>query len=115
MNLNLVNEITKSQLRSDLPSLRVGQTLKLDITISEGEKTRTQSYEGLLIKIQGSGIGKTITVRKISNGIGVERTFPVHSPVISKISVIKNGKVRRAKLYYLRSLTGKAARIKEVR
>lgn len=115
MNLNLVNEITKEQLKSDLPELRPGQTVRVDVKIKEGDKTRIQAYEGVVIKIQGSGIGKTFTVRKISSGVGVERTFPINSPVIDKVTVIRTGKVRRARLFYLRDRAGKSARIKEVR
>ena len=115
MNLNLVNEITKDQMKTDLPSLRPGQTVRVDVKIKEGDKSRIQAYEGVVIKIQGSGIGKTFTVRKVSSGVGVERTFPVHSPIIDNITVIRQGKVRRAKLYYLRNRSGKSAKLKEVR
>ena len=115
MNLNLVNEITKNQLKTDLPDLRPGQTVKVDVMIKEGDKSRIQVFEGIIIRIQGRGIGQTFTVRKMSSGIGVERTFPVHSPLIDKITVVRRGKVRRARLYYLRGLSGKAARIKEIR
>lgn len=115
MNLNLVNEITKEQLKDNLPELRPGQTVRVDVKIKEGDKTRIQAYEGVVIKIQGSGIGKTFTVRKISSGVGVERTFPINSPVIDKVTVIRTGKVRRARLFYLRDRAGKSARIKEVR
>lgn len=115
MNLNLVNEIAKAQVRTDLPELKAGQTVKVDVKIKEGDKTRIQVFEGVIVKTQGSGIGKTFTVRKMSSGVGVERTFPINSPVIDKITVTRVGKVRRAKLYYLRSRSGKSARIKEVR
>ncbi len=115
MNLNLVNEISKSQLRNDIPDFKAGCTVRVDVRIKEGDKSRIQAYEGVVIKRQGSGIGETFTVRKMSNGVGVERTFPVHSPIIDKITVLRVGKVRRAKLHYLRGLSGKAARIKEVR
>ena len=115
MNLGLVNEITKDQMKTDLPELRPGQTVRVDVKIKEGDKSRIQAYEGIIIKIQGSGIGKTFTVRKLSSGVGVERTFPVHSPIIDKITVIRNGKVRRAKLYFLRQRTGKSAKVKEIR
>lgn len=115
MNLNLVNEITKAQMRTDLPELKSGMTVKVDVKIKEGNKERIQAFEGLVIKVQGSGIGTTFTVRKLSSGVGVERTFPLHSPVIDKITVLRVGKVRRAKLYYLRGRSGKSARIKEVR
>ena len=115
MKLNLVNEITKDQIRTDLPVFRSGCTVRVDVRIREGEKSRIQAFEGVVVKVQGGGIGQTFTVRKISNGVGVERTFPVNSPIIDKIVVIKKGKVRRNKLHYLRGLSGKAARIKEVR
>ena len=115
MNLNLVKEITKDQLKTDLPDIRSGMTVRVDVKIKEGDKSRIQAFEGVIIKISGSGIGETFTVRKMSNGVGVERTFPVHSPLIDKITVLRVGKVRRAKLYYLRGRSGKSARIKEVR
>ncbi len=115
MNLNLVNEITKDQLKTDLPELRAGMTVRVDVMIKEGDKSRIQAFEGMVIKVQGSGIGQTFTVRKLSNGVGVERTFPVHSPLVDKITVLRVGKVRRSKLYYLRGRSGKSARIKEVR
>ena len=115
MNLNLVNEITKSQMKTNLPELRPGMTVKVGVKIKEGDKTRVQAFEGIIIRIKGSGIGETFTVRKLSNGVGVERTFPLHSPIIDNIEIIRSGKVRRAKLYYLRNRAGKSARIKEVR
>ena len=115
MNLNLVNEITQSQMRNDLPEIKAGMTIRVDVKIKEGNKERIQAFEGIVIKVQGSGIGETFTVRKLSSGVGVERTFPINSPLIDKITVIRVGKVRRAKLYYLRSRSGKSARIKEVR
>ncbi|MBQ1447761.1 MAG: 50S ribosomal protein L19 [Erysipelotrichaceae bacterium] len=115
MNLNLVKEITKNQMKTDVPELRVGATVRVDVRIKEGEKSRIQAYEGVVTKIQGGGIGQTVTVRKMSNGVGVERTFPIHSPLVDKFTVLRYGKVRRAKLYYLRGRSGKSARIKEVR
>ena len=115
MNLNLVNEITKDQLKTDLPEIKAGMTVRVDVRIKEGDKSRIQAFEGIVIKVQGSGIGETFTVRKLSSGVGVERTFPMHSPVIDKVTVLRVGKVRRSKLYYLRSRSGKSARIKEVR
>ncbi|MBQ1306715.1 MAG: 50S ribosomal protein L19 [Erysipelotrichaceae bacterium] len=115
MNLDLVNEITKEQMRSDLPELRPGQTVRVDVKIKEGDKSRIQAYEGIVVKVQGSGIGQSFTVRKISSGVGVERTFPVHSPIIDKITVVRRGKVRRAKLFYLRQRSGKSAKLKEIR
>lgn len=115
MNLNLVNEITKDQLKTELPEIKAGMTVRVDVKIKEGDKSRIQAFEGVVIKVQGSGIGETFTVRKLSSGVGVERTFPMHSPVIDKVTVLRVGKVRRSKLYYLRSRSGKSARIKEVR
>ena len=115
MNLSLVKEITKDQMRKDLPDFRSGCTVRVDVRIKEGEKSRIQAFEGVVIARNGSGIGETFTVRKMSNGIGVERTFPVHSPVIDKITVLRVGKVRRSKLFYLRGRSGKASRIKEIR
>lgn len=109
---NLLAEITKEQLRSDLPDFRPGDTLKVHVKIIEGTHERIQVFEGVVIKRHGGGISETFTVRKISYGVGVERTFPLHSPKIDKIDVVRRGKVRRAKLYYLRSLRGKKARIK---
>ncbi len=111
----LIEEITKEQLRSDLPSFRPGDTVRVHVNIVEGTRERIQVYEGVVIKRRGGGISETFTVRKISYGVGVERTFPVHTPKIAKLEVIRRGKVRRAKLYYLRNLRGKAARIKEIR
>jgi len=111
---NIITEITKDQLR-ELPQFRAGDTVRLHVRIVEGTRERVQLFEGIVIKRRGGGISETFTVRKISNGVGVERTFPVHTPKIEKIDVIRRGRVRRAKLYYLRSLRGKAARIKEIR
>ena len=115
MNLNLVNEITKKQLRNDVPTFKAGDTLKVFVKIQEGDKFRIQLFEGVCISRKGSGISETFTVRKMSYQVGVERTFPVHSPAIDHIEVVKYGKVRRAKLYYIRNLSGKATRIKELR
>lgn len=115
MNLNLVNEITKTQLKKDLPELRSGQTVKVYVRIHEGDKSRVQVYEGIVTEKTGGGINESITVRKLSNGVGVERKFPVNSPIIEKIEVVRQGKVRRNKLRYLRSRSGKSARLKEVR
>lgn len=114
MNMNLVNEITASQIRSDLPSFSSGDTIKVHVRITEGDKSRIQVYEGVVMSTRGSGVSKTFTVRKISAGqVGVERTFFFNSPVIAKIEVVRKGKVRRNKINYLRKLSGKAARIKE--
>lgn len=113
--MQLVDVITKKQLRKDIPDFKPGDTLKVYVTIKEGDKTRVQLFEGVCIARKGGGISETFTVRKISYSVGVERTFPLHSPVIDRIEVAKIGKVRRAKLHYLRGLSGKAARIKEIR
>ena len=115
MNMRLVEELTKKQLRNDVPDFKPGDTLKVYVKIKEGDKTRTQLFEGVCIARKGGGISETFTVRKISYQVGVERTFPVHSPIIDRIEVARVGKVRRAKLHYLRGLSGKAARIKEIR
>ncbi|WP_182199138.1 50S ribosomal protein L19 [Paraliobacillus salinarum] len=112
---HLIDEITKEQLRTDHPDFRPGDTVKVHVKVVEGERERIQLFEGVVIKRQNGGISETFTVRKISYGVGVERTLPVHSPRIAKIEVSRRGKVRRAKLYYLRNLRGKAARIKEIR
>ncbi|TFE03518.1 50S ribosomal protein L19 [Jeotgalibacillus sp. R-1-5s-1] len=112
---NLIQEITKEQLRSDLPVFKPGDTVKVHVKVVEGTRERIQVFEGVVIKRRGGGVSETFTVRKISYGVGVERTFPVHTPKIAKLEVVRRGKVRRAKLYYLRNLRGKAARIKEIR
>ena len=112
MKLNLVEKITKSQLRTDVPDFKSGDTVKVNVRIKEGQKTRIQAYEGVVVDRSNGGIGATFTVRKISNGVGVQRTFPVHSPIIEKIEVVRKGKVRRAKLNYLRDRVGKAAKVK---
>ncbi|HDS2165225.1 TPA: 50S ribosomal protein L19 [Staphylococcus aureus] len=114
-NHKLIEAVTKSQLRTDLPSFRPGDTLRVHVRIIEGTRERIQVFEGVVIKRRGGGVSETFTVRKISSGVGVERTFPLHTPKIEKIEVKHRGKVRRAKLYYLRSLRGKAARIQEIR
>lgn len=113
--MNIIQELTKEQLRQDLPQFRPGDTLKIYVKVVEGTRERLQLFEGIVIKRRGGGISESFTVRKISYGIGVERTFPLHSPKIDRIEVARRGKVRRAKLYYLRELRGKAARIKEIR
>lgn len=115
MKLDLVNQITKTQIRNDIPYFQTGCTVKVHVKIQEGDKTRIQVFEGVVIAINGKGISKTFTVRKMSSGIGVERTFPVNSPIIDKIEVVRFGKVRRAKLFYLRGRSGKASRIEEKR
>lgn len=111
--MNIVDQITKEQLRTNLPDFRPGDTLKVHVKVVEGQRERIQVFEGVVIKRRGSGVSETFIVRKISYGVGVERTFPLHSPKIDRIEVVRRGKVRRAKLYYLRNLRGKAARIKE--
>ncbi|MFS0865126.1 50S ribosomal protein L19 [Fredinandcohnia sp. 179-A 10B2 NHS] len=111
----LIEEITKEQLRTDLPEFRPGDTVRVHVKVIEGNRERVQVYEGVVIKRRGGGISETFTVRKVSYGVGVERTFPVHTPKIAKLEVVRRGKVRRAKLYYLRELRGKKARIKEIR
>ncbi|KYD07179.1 hypothetical protein B4119_1091 [Parageobacillus caldoxylosilyticus] len=110
---HLIQEITKEQLRTDLPDFRPGDTVRVHVKVVEGNRERIQVFEGVVIKRRGAGISETFTVRKVSYGVGVERTFPVHTPKIAKLEVVRRGKVRRAKLYYLRQLRGKAARIKE--
>ena len=115
MSQQLINEITKEYMKNDLPEFRPGDTVKVFVRIKEGDKERLQLFEGLVIKRRGGGISETFTVRKISYGVGVERTFPVHAPVVAKIEVVRKGKVRRAKLNYIRTLSAKAARIKERR
>ena len=112
---NAVDAVASASLRDDIPAFRPGDTLKVHVRVVEGNRSRIQLFQGVCIKIQGSGIGRTFTVRKISFGVGVERTFPLHTPVIEKIEIASRGDVRRAKLYYLRNLRGKAAKIKEKR
>ena len=110
-----IAEIEQAQTRSDIPDFRPGDALKVHVRVTEGTRSRIQVFQGVVIRRQGSGSRETFTVRKVSYGVGVERTFPVHSPSIDKIEPVTRGKVRRAKLYYLRDLRGKAARIKERR
>ena len=110
-----IAELEQAQIRSDIPAFRPGDTLKVHVKVTEGNRSRIQVFQGIVIRRQGASARETFTVRKISYGVGVERTFPVHSPSIDKIEVVTRGRVRRAKLYYLRSLRGKAARIKERR
>jgi len=106
-------ETQKEWLRKDLPPFRAGDTLRVNVRVREGDKERVQAFEGICIARRGSGVSESFTVRKISNGVGVERIFPVHSPMIADIIVVRRGRVRRAKLYYLRHLAGKATRIRE--
>ncbi|CAJ1227704.1 50S ribosomal protein L19 [Lactiplantibacillus xiangfangensis] len=111
----LIEKITNDQLRTDIPDFRAGDTVRIHARVVEGTRERIQLFEGVVIKRHGSGISETYTVRKISNGVGVERTFPLHTPRVAAIDVVRQGRVRRAKLYYLRDLHGKAARIPERR
>ena len=113
--MNIIDQIEKEQLRNDLASFNIGDTVRVMVKVKEGEKERIQAYEGVVIAKKGSSIRETFTVRRVSFGIGVERTFPLHSPRIDKIIVVRNGKVRRAKIYYIRDLSGKAAKVKEVK
>jgi len=113
--MNKLEQIEQQYMRHDIPEFRPGDTLKVHVRVSEGDKERVQIFQGVVIARRGCGTGESFTVRKISGGIGVERVFPLHSPVIASIEVVRRGKVRRAKLYYLRRLRGKAARIDERR
>lgn len=113
--MNKVNNLVADQLRTDLPEFKPGDTVAVDVKVIEGNKERVQRFEGNVIARHGKGVNATFTVRKISNGVGVERIFPLHAPTVADIHVLRRGKVRRAKLYYLRKLRGKKARIKEVR
>jgi large subunit ribosomal protein L19 len=111
--MDKLKEFVSDQLRTDLPNFKAGDRIRVHVRVIEGDKERVQPFEGDVISIRGGGISKTFTVRKISSGVGVERIFPYNSPKIAKIEILKEGKVRRAKLYYLRKLSGKAARIKD--
>src|SRR5579875_1888486 len=113
--MNTLDTIDAASLRGDVPDFRPGDTLKVHVRVVEGSRSRIQVFQGVVIRRQGGGIRETFTVRKVSFGVGVERTFPVHTPVIDRIEVVTRGDVRRAKLYYLRDLRGKAAKIKEKR
>lgn len=113
--MNKLDDIEKEYLRSDLPDFRSGDTLRVHVKVSEGDKQRIQVFQGVVIARRGTGTNEAFTVRKMSGSIGVERVFPIHSPVIDRIEVVRRGRVRRAKLYYLRGLRGKAARIEERR
>ena len=112
---NVIDSLAAATKRDDLPQFRAGDTLKVHVKVVEGNRSRVQVFQGVCIRVQGSGVGRTFTVRKVSFGVGVERTFPLHTPVIDKIELVIRGDVRRAKLYYLRNLRGKAAKIKERR
>jgi large subunit ribosomal protein L19 len=113
--MHILDSLDSVSLRSDVPEFRAGDTLKVHVRVVEGSRSRVQLFQGPVIRRQGDGVRETFTVRKVSFGVGVERTFPVHSPTIEKIEVVSRGDVRRAKLYYLRDLRGKAAKIKEKR
>ena len=115
MSQQLIKAVTQSYMRNDIPEFRAGDTVRVHVRIKEGDRERIQVFEGLVIGRRGGGISETYTVRKMSSGVGVERTFPVHSPMVAKIEVTRLGKVRRAKLGYIRSLSARAARIKERR
>ncbi|GAB3259139.1 50S ribosomal protein L19 [Alteromonas gracilis] len=112
---NVIDTIAAGSLRDDVPAFRAGDTIKVHVKVIEGSRSRVQVFQGVVIKVQGSGLGRTFTVRKVSFGVGVERTFPLNSPIFEQIEVVTRGDVRRAKLYYLRNLRGKAAKIKERR
>ncbi len=112
---NVIDQINAGAKRDDVPDFRAGDTVKVHVKVIEGSRSRVQVFQGVVIRVHGSGIGRTFTVRKVSFGVGVERTFPLHSPIFEKIEVVTRGDVRRAKLYYLRNLRGKAAKIKERR
>jgi large subunit ribosomal protein L19 len=113
--MDVIHEIEKDQLRSDLPEVSPGDTVRVMVRVTEGSRERIQPFEGVVIALKGGGLRETVTVRKVSGGVGVERIFPLHSPTIAELKVLRKGKVRRAKLYYLRQLKGKKARIKEKR
>ena len=113
--MTIIDQIEKEQLRNDVPSFNIGDTVRVMVKVKEGEKERIQAYEGVVIAKKGSSVRETFTVRRVSFGIGVERTFPLHSPRIEKVIVVRKGKVRRAKIYYIRDLSGKAAKVKEVK
>ena len=112
---NVIDELSAANKREDVPHFRAGDTIKVHVKVVEGSRSRVQVFQGVVIRVQGSGIGRTFTVRKVSFGVGVERTFPINSPIFESIEVVTRGDVRRAKLYYLRNLRGKAAKIKERR
>jgi len=113
--MNILDAVDAKSLRHDIPQFRAGDELKVHVRVIEGSKSRIQVFQGIVIRRQGDGVRETFTIRKVSYGVGVERTFPVHTPVIEKIELVKKGDVRRAKLYYLRDLRGKAAKIREKR
>jgi len=112
---NVLSELANGLKRDDVPAFRAGDNIKVHVKVVEGNRSRVQIFQGVVIRIHGAGIGRTFTVRKVSFGVGVERTFPINSPIFEKIEIVTRGDVRRAKLYYLRNLRGKAAKIKERR
>ncbi len=112
--MDILKDLVADQIKTDLPEIKIGSTVKVHVRIKEGEKERIQVFEGTVIAKNNSGIAETVTVRRISYGVGVERVFPVHSPMIAKIETVRKGKIRRAKLYYLRDRVGKAAKVKEL-
>ena len=111
---NIIKNIEDAQMKAEVPQFNVGDTVRVSAKIKEGNRERTQVFEGTVLKKQGTGVRATFTVRKISNGVGVEKTWPLHSPIVTKIQVVRKGKVRRAKLYYLRDRIGKRAKVKEL-
>jgi large subunit ribosomal protein L19 len=112
---NVLNELDNASKRDDIPDFRPGDTVKVHVKVVEGTRSRVQVFQGAVIRRQGGGLQETFTVRKVSFGVGVERTFPIHTPIVDKVEIVTRGDVRRAKLYYLRELRGKAAKIKEKR
>ena len=112
--MDVLSSVTNEYMKSDIPAFNVGDTVKVHVKIKEGNRERIQIFEGFVLKRQGGGIGETFTVRRIASGVGVEKTFPIHSPLVEKIEVVRRGKVRRAKLFYLRQRSGKSAKVKEL-
>ncbi len=110
--MDVLNQITQEYMKSDVPAFNVGDTVKVHVKIKEGNRERIQIFEGFVLKKQNGGIGETFTVRRIASGVGVEKTFPVHSPLVEKIEIVRRGKIRRARLHYMRQRTGKSAKIK---
>ena len=113
--MNLIKQIEDNHLKDDLPEINSGDSVKVNVKVSEGNRERIQTFEGVVISINGTGLSRTITVRKLSFGVGVERIFPIHAPIVDTVEIIRKGKVRRSKLYYLRERVGKSAKIKEDR
>ena len=113
--MDIIKSIEAEYLKKDIPEFKAGDTVRVDVKVVEGTRERIQAFEGVVIKVRGTGLGKTFTVRRVAYGVAVERCFPINSPRIDKITVLRRGRVRRAKLYYLRNLSGKAARIKDLR